>query len=288
LATQPPGIASVTTEKPLTVASLNVRGLRNGSHKPQKVKAWMASLFPPPQILLLQEHHLGKEGIKSTANGIKFWQGTFFWNEGIPMGTSQRTSVGTTILVDKSTAPLIEDHGIISEGRAQFVMLQSADGGTLTIINIYAPCSSNDRAPLWQKLSQAELTSDHFIIGGDFNHSEKTDRRETSGEKRMLRREATSWHQMTLQYGLIDTWRLDIFRKMSSKEFTFDNGRAGPRSAVSRIDKFMISQDIEERGGRIETATFVRRLSDHSPFVMTVWGNHPPPKTLLVFSMLPY
>ncbi len=110
------------------------------------------------------------------------------------MGTSQKTSAGTAILVDKSTAPLVKDHNIISEGRAQFVTLQSPDEGTFTIINIYAPCSSNDIAPLWRKLSQAELTFDHFIIEGDFNHSEKTDRRETSGDKRMLRREATSWH----------------------------------------------------------------------------------------------
>jgi len=91
----------------------------------------------------------------------------------------------------------------------------------------------------------------------------------------MLRREETSWHHMTLQYGLIDAWRLDNFRKMLSKEFTFDNGRARPRSAVSRIDKFMISQNIEERGGRIETATSVRRLSDHSPLDV---GQPPPPQ----------
>jgi hypothetical protein len=64
---------------------------------------------------------------------------------------------------------------------------------------------------------------------------------------------------------------------MSKKEFTFDNGRAGACSAVSRIDKFMISQDIEERGGRIETAASVRKLSDHSPLIITVWGQHPPP-----------
>ncbi len=64
----------------------------------------------------------------------------------------------------------------------------------------------------------------------------------------MHRKEAASWHQMTLHYGLVNTWKLDSFRKMSKKEFTFDNGRAGARSAVSRIDKFMISQDRGTRG----------------------------------------
>jgi len=122
-ATQPPGIASVMIEKPMTIASLNVRGLRGDTHKPKKLKAWMASLSPPPQILLIQEHHLGKEGIKSTTKGIEFWQGTSFWNEGIPMGTSQKTSADTTMLVDKSTTLLVKDHGIVMEGRTQFVTL---------------------------------------------------------------------------------------------------------------------------------------------------------------------
>lgn len=94
----------------------------------------------------------------------------------------------------------------------------------------------------------------------------------------MLRREAAAWHQMTSHYGLTDAWNLDSFRRMSRKDFTFDNGRAGPRSSVSRLDKFMVSQEIMERGGRIETVTSVRKLSDHSPLVMTVWGNHPPPE----------
>jgi len=157
------------------------------------------------------------------------------------MGTSQRTSADTTILVDKAIAPLVKEHGIVMEGRAQFLTLQSPNNGSFTIINIYAQRSSNDRALLWRKLSQADFTADHFIIGGDFNHLEDTDRRGTSGERQMHRREAASWYHMTFQYGLVDAWRLDNFKKMSSKEYTFDNGRAGPRFAVSRIDKFMIS-----------------------------------------------
>lgn len=80
----------------------------------------------------------------------------------------------------------MKDHNILSEGKAQYIMLQSPDGGTLTIISIYASNSSNDRAPLWRKLSQAGLVSDHFIVGGDFNHSETKDRKEASGERRCL------------------------------------------------------------------------------------------------------
>jgi hypothetical protein len=111
----------------------------------------------------------------------------------------------------------------------------------LSIVNTYEPRTSREKAPLWKKISEANFTTDHVIIGGDFNHLEEEETRGRAGKRRMHRREATSWHHLTLQYGLIDAWALDSFRKMSEKEYTFDNGRKGQGSAVSRIDKFHVS-----------------------------------------------
>jgi hypothetical protein len=228
-------------EKPLTLVSLNVRGLRGGTAKPKEIRAWLASLQTPPQIVLIQEHHMGKEDNQDSAKGIELWKGSSFWNEGIPMGRSQRISAGTTILVDRATAPLIKDHGTLIEGRVQFITLQSPDNGLLTIVNIYAPRTSDERALLWCRISQTEFSSDHVILGGDFNHLEVTDHKGTSGTRQMHRKEAASWHHMTLRYGLADAWCLNNFHKMLEKEFTFNNGNAGKASAISRIDKFMIS-----------------------------------------------
>jgi hypothetical protein len=64
---------------------------------------------------------------------------------------------------------------------------------------------------------------------------------------------------------------------MSKKSFTFDNRRSGAQSVVSRIDKFMVSQGIEERGGRMEAVASIKKLSDHSSLTITIWGHHPPP-----------
>jgi exonuclease III len=60
------------TEKAFTLASLNVRGLRGGTPKPKEIKAWLVSNQTPPQIVLIQEHHLRKEDIQDTAKGIEF------------------------------------------------------------------------------------------------------------------------------------------------------------------------------------------------------------------------
>jgi hypothetical protein len=65
----------------------------------------------------------------------------------------------------------------------------------------------------------------------------------------MLRRKAASWHHMTLQYGLAHAWKLNSFRKMSKKEYTFDNGKSGACSVVSHINKFLVSQDLNMKGG---------------------------------------
>jgi hypothetical protein len=67
---------------------------------------------------------------------------------------------------------------------------------------------------------------------------------------------------------------------MTKKSFTFDNGRKGQGSAVSRIDKFLVSQELDTRGGRIEVAPSIRKISDHSPLVLTIWGRHSGPYTL--------
>ncbi len=152
----------------------------------------------------------------------------------------------------------------------QFVTLHSHDNGLSIIINVYASQTSTERALLWNRITQADFTSDHIILGGDFNHFETTDQESTPGTRRMHRREAVAWHRMTLRYGLTDAWLLNSFHKQSEKEFTYDNGRAGMKSAVSRINKFMISQTVEERGGRIEVAASMRKFTNHSPVCIKI------------------
>jgi hypothetical protein len=60
---------------------------------------------------------------------------------------------------------------------------------------------------------------------------------------------------------------------MSKKAYTFDNGRSGSGAAVSRIDKYMILQGLESRGGRIKSATSIKKNSDHSPLLISIWGH---------------
>jgi hypothetical protein len=96
----------------------------------------------------------------------------------------------------------------------------------------------------------------------------------------MHRREAAAWHHLTLQYGLMDAWKFDNFWKMSTKEFTFDNGKSNVRSAILHINKFLTSQDLNSKGKRIKGATSIRKFLDHSPLVLSIWGQPAIPNKL--------
>jgi hypothetical protein len=76
----------------------------------------------------------------------------------------------TSILIDRSLAPLISANGILLEGKAQFITLQIPGNGNLIIINVYAASSSKEKALMWKGLSEVNLVANHFILGGDFNH----------------------------------------------------------------------------------------------------------------------
>jgi hypothetical protein len=149
-------------------------------------------------------------------------------------------SARTSIFIDRSLAPLISANDIILEGRAQFIILQISSNENLIIINVYAARSSNQKASMWKRLSEMNLIADHFILGGNFNHWEETEREGVAEKCQMHNREAIAWHHLTLQYGLMDAWKFDNFRKMSTKEFTFDNKRSGARSTVLCINKFLV------------------------------------------------
>jgi exonuclease III len=101
------------------------------------------------------------------------------------------------------------------------------------------------------------------------SHQEPKEANSTNARQR-TRRETSAWHAMTLRLGLSDAWVLDSFHKLSKKTFTYDNGQQGPSSVLTRIDKFLVSQPVEERGGQIEISPSIRKISDHSPLIIKI------------------
>ncbi len=72
MATMPPKNNLLMNKKAIIIASLNVRNLGKNSPKQKEIRAWVTSLAMPPQILLLQEHHLGEVDCLISTKGIEF------------------------------------------------------------------------------------------------------------------------------------------------------------------------------------------------------------------------
>jgi hypothetical protein len=49
---------------------------------------------------------------------------------------------------------------------------------------------------------------------------------------------------------------------MSKKEYTFDNDKFGVRSTISRINKFLVFQDLDTKGG--ESRQLCQYASSHT------------------------
>ncbi len=69
-------------------------------------------------------------------NVVEFKNRAIMWNPTIHLGRSLRWSPGTTILVSPKLTPTILDHGIIMQGRTQFLLLKISDGDVLRIVNV--------------------------------------------------------------------------------------------------------------------------------------------------------
>jgi hypothetical protein len=65
-------------KKAITITSLNMRSIGKNFSKQKEIKAWVTSLAMPPQILLLQEHHLGEANCLTSTKGVEFWKGASF------------------------------------------------------------------------------------------------------------------------------------------------------------------------------------------------------------------
>jgi len=60
------------------LTKLGLRQLGRDSTKQKLIKTWLSSLQNPPQILLIQEHHMDEQGATNSMKGMEFWQGAAF------------------------------------------------------------------------------------------------------------------------------------------------------------------------------------------------------------------
>ncbi|XP_045791359.1 uncharacterized protein LOC123886064 [Trifolium pratense] len=140
----------------------------------------------------------------------------------------------------------------------------------LYIVNIYSPCSLAGKRKLWKDLLEFKSNNaiGDWVLGGDSNAISKSgERRGNSGSKSLSERSEFSLFMEAME--VIDT-------PVLGKKFTWFNSDG---SAMSRLDRFLLSEGFIHQGGVSYQWIGDRDISDHCPIWLECsnhnWGPKP-------------
>ncbi|XP_058752845.1 uncharacterized protein LOC131626046 [Vicia villosa] len=141
---------------------------------------------------------------------------------------------------------------------------------TFYIVNIYSPCSLPLKKKLWRDLleAKAKFSDGEWCLAGDFNSVSNS--RERKGNCHLIRRS-----EMTGFSGFIEDCNLiDVPTK--GKRFSWYGGKGG---AMSRLDRFLVSENLIASLKIVGQWIGDRNISDHCPIWLMIddsnWGPKP-------------
>lgn len=175
---------------------------------------------------------------------------------------------------------LVDSHGVLYPGRAQYVTLQLSPQLKVGILNVYGFSHTGARAMLWNHLAQTDLPEAEWILVGDFNNIEQASDKQGGFSKTSIgSRELDAWNRLLVKLRVRDAFHLKTFRRRSEKTFTWSNGRQDDTLVQSCIDRHYIPPRIEDIGGTTEILPTLQDISDHAGVVthFNDEGKRPPP-----------
>lgn len=106
---------------PLNSVTYNVRSLglgKQGIRKRCDIRNLIKYADPKPEIILLQEIHMGIRDCSTSTSQLHFKGGKEYWNKSKYSADSGKYTGGTGILISERLVPLVEDHGVLISSRA--------------------------------------------------------------------------------------------------------------------------------------------------------------------------
>jgi endonuclease/exonuclease/phosphatase family metal-dependent hydrolase len=153
----------------------------------------------------------------------------------------------------------------LRDNRALWITISGTPIGRVGIANIYTSNCSRERSKLWDNLSNTLDSSYTWILGGDWNMSEKLDDKSTGCSRSLSQIEAASWTMLKMSLDLED-----FFTAGRHLKYSWDNCRVGAR-VLARLDRFYVS------GGNLNKSLVnsyrIRGdscLSDHLPVSLSL------------------
>lgn len=138
----------------------NVRSLcqgKNGARKRCDIRNFIKKADPRPEIILLQETHMGIRDCIASTSQLHFKGGKQFWNEAKYSAITGKYTGGTGILISERLVPFIENHGVIISSRVQFVTFKFSHTVSIGIVNLYGYNQPGARPNMWRMLGSFDL-----------------------------------------------------------------------------------------------------------------------------------
>jgi hypothetical protein len=138
------------------------------------------------------------------------------------------------------------------------------------LINVYAPCDNGAKLLLWARLSSllSNLSGKNVCICGDFNVVRSLE------ERRSTRAHSSVGDVDPFNKFIEDNLLVDL--PLCGRMFTWYKGDG---TSMSRLDRFLLSEDWCLVWPNCLQVAHLRGLSDHCPLLLTVneenWGPRP-------------
>ncbi len=202
---------SLTSAVILSIASLNVKGLNDGSKRISLYNWIRENNF---DITFFQESH-SESYLEET------FRQHFFGKIIFSHGTSRKS--GVMMLFKKDLENLIEDLKVDDRGRYIIVTVKVADQN-LVIGNIYFPNTQKDQLNFFKKLDRVlnsirAIKDTKIIVGGDWNIAQDPNKDMEGGRSETKKKSVQALRALADKYDLEDIWRQ---QNPDSRMFTFE------------------------------------------------------------------
>eukprot|EP00253_Pinus_taeda_P033845 PITA_33845 len=235
----------------MKIISWNARG-QNSQAKQRVLKRKLQKFNP--EIMFIQETKCSSSSMAKINKKIRR-------NINYLEVESQGREGGLAMLWDTRDIQVIS-----TEANKHFIVVEAQITGnseSFLCVNVYGPQKTEDKISFLNSLNKliARYPRSKCIIGGDFNMI--TTLLENKGGLRKLNKDSEAFTSF------IDNVKLvDILPK--SGNFTWNNRRGGERLIASRLDQFLISENIILDGITIESNILPTGGSNHWPISLTV------------------
>eukprot|EP00253_Pinus_taeda_P004859 PITA_04859 len=208
-----------------------------------------------PSILFLQETKCTLNFLEKAA--AKAWPG----GQVIAVD-AQGASGGLAILWDSRKIQLNSIHANKNFIQAVFHLLGTNIYGHLT--NVYFPQETKQKAAILKSIEQLNIDRMHplWVIGGDFNMI-------ASSEEKLDGRCRTNKDGTLLKDFIQSNWLIDL--PTANGLYTWTNKWVAPMQIASRLDRFLISDNVVHVGGEFTAHIIPFSGSDHWPIEM-LWN----------------